>query len=167
MTPPNTQPPRMSPKGRQFLEDAEACRLAAYQDSTGIWTIGVGHTGPVRGQAISQHTTISVAECDLLLRDDLKTAEGTVAAAVAVRAKPTEQHQIDALISFVFNAGMMAFAGSSLRIAFVTGDDDVVPNALFRWTRAGANATELATRRAREALMYSRGFYLTIGWKAL
>lgn len=30
----------------QFIEDFEGRRLVAYRCSAGVWTIGVGHTGP-------------------------------------------------------------------------------------------------------------------------
>jgi GH24 family phage-related lysozyme (muramidase) len=41
--------------GIDFIKGAEACRLTAYLDSTGHWTIGYGHTGPevVRGMTIT------------------------------------------------------------------------------------------------------------------
>ncbi len=35
----------MSPAGRAALMRREGCRLAAYLDSVGVPTIGIGHTG--------------------------------------------------------------------------------------------------------------------------
>ena len=48
----------------------EACRLTAYQDSVGVWTIGYGHTkGVKRGDKITQQ------QADEYLRADLATYE--------------------------------------------------------------------------------------------
>ena len=35
-----------SGNGLALTEQFEACRLTAYQDQVGVWTIGYGHTGP-------------------------------------------------------------------------------------------------------------------------
>ena len=35
-----------SKTGLALTEGFESCRLTAYQDLKGIWTIGWGHTGP-------------------------------------------------------------------------------------------------------------------------
>jgi lysozyme len=157
----------MSPKGRTWLRDAEGCKLSAYQDQTGVWTIGVGHTGTVDGAPIGPGTTITLATCDVLLAGDLHDAEAAIVAAIAQRPTAPGQAQIDALVSFTFNAGVAAFAGSSIRRAFVAGHDAEVPNALLQWTRAGGDLDALAARRAREALMYTRGFYLGNSWQPL
>ena len=34
----------LSPLGRAALAALEGCRLRAYRDSVGVWTIGRGHT---------------------------------------------------------------------------------------------------------------------------
>ncbi len=35
---------QLSPIGREALEKREGCRLVAYRDSVGVWTIGCGVT---------------------------------------------------------------------------------------------------------------------------
>lgn len=170
--PPAKQPYKMSAQGRAWLRDAEGCELTAYQDSRGTWTIGVGHTGTVDGVPIRAGLKVSEATCDALLAADLKDANQAVALAAKERAAkaaglaPT-QPQIDALVSFVFNAGVGAFATSTVRKRFVAGVDAEVPAALLMWTRAGTDADALASRRAREVLIYARGFYLSNSWKAI
>jgi lysozyme len=44
----------------------EGCRLTAYQDSGGIWTVGFGHTGPevVSGYTITMDTAVLLLELD-------------------------------------------------------------------------------------------------------
>lgn len=85
-----------------FLIRAEAVRLVAYQDSKGVWTIGVGHTGPevVRGLAVTQ------SQVSAYLADDAQIAATRLAgvATAAAIARLTD-HEYSALVSFVFNLG--------------------------------------------------------------
>ncbi|MGL4675515.1 MAG: lysozyme, partial [Wohlfahrtiimonas sp.] len=42
-------------KGIELIKEFEGCKLKAYQDSVGVWTIGYGHTKNVRkGDVITQ-----------------------------------------------------------------------------------------------------------------
>ena len=44
-----------SQQGIDRIKKFESCRLTAYQDAAGVWTIGYGHTGSVyAGMQISQ-----------------------------------------------------------------------------------------------------------------
>ena len=46
---------QLSNKGHDILKYFEGCRLTAYQDSVGVWTIGYGHTkGVHNGMQITQ-----------------------------------------------------------------------------------------------------------------
>ena len=38
----------ISNKGIELIKQFEGCRLKAYQDSVGVWTIGYGHTESVQ-----------------------------------------------------------------------------------------------------------------------
>jgi lysozyme len=159
------RPYKMSVKGRTWLRDAEGCELKAYEDSGGVWTIGVGHTGLVNGKPIGAGMAITLAQCDSLLIEDLQEAEAAVQLAAKERlsyqsALAPTQPQIDALVSFVFNAGVAGFAQSEVRRDFVAGRDVEVAHDLFMWTRAGSNPVLLFPRRAREAFLYARGIYL-------
>ena len=35
---------KISQAGLKLIEEFEGCRLTAYQDVVGVWTIGYGHT---------------------------------------------------------------------------------------------------------------------------
>lgn len=85
-----------------FIKLAEACRLTAYQDSRGVWTIGWGHTGPevVRG------LTITLAQAIAYLVADVATAARRLAGVVkAEDIALLTDHEYAALLSFVFNLG--------------------------------------------------------------
>lgn len=85
-----------------FIKGAEACRLTAYQDSRGIWTIGWGHTGP----EVVEGLTITLAQALAYLITDVARAANRLAAAVrAEEISVLTDHEYGALVSFCFNLG--------------------------------------------------------------
>lgn len=128
---------------RQF----EGLRLAAYQDSVGVWTIGYGHTGT----DVRPGMTITNAQADDLLRIDLGKAGRDVARVVTV---PVSQGQFDALTSFAFNLGGRALAGSTLLRLLNAGDPGAAAQ-FDRWNQAGGQVLAgLVRRRAAERAMF-------------
>lgn len=87
-----------SPKGVQFISSFEGCRLNAYQDPTGTWTIGYGHTAGVQpGQSITMQQAL------LYLAQDLANKEKYVNKYHNIYH--FNQNQFDALVSFTYNCG--------------------------------------------------------------
>lgn len=129
-----------------LVKASEGCRLTAYQDSVGVWTIGYGHTkGVKRGMKISQGVA------DLYLKQDLAKA----AAAVKKYTNKVTQGQLDALTSFVFNLGVTAFRKSTLLKKHNRGDYAGAHDEFGRWVHAGGKVLKgLVTRRAAEAALY-------------
>jgi len=141
---------KTSDAGRAFIEAHEGCRLLAYRDGAGIWTIGVGHTnGVVPGMAINR------AQADAFLAADLGAVERCIEVTVGV---PLTQHQFDALACFIFNVGGGAFASSTLRRLLNAGDDEGAANQFGRWIHDAAGSVEpgLVTRRADERALFER-----------
>lgn len=88
----------ISDTGIELIKRFEGCRLKAYQDSAGVWTIGYGHTaGVVKGQIITQ------AQADAYLKSDCANAEKYVNNYDNIYH--WKQNQFDALVSFTFNCG--------------------------------------------------------------
>lgn len=89
---------KISDKGLDLIKSFEGCRLTAYQDSVGVWTIGWGHTkGVYKGQKITQQ------QADDMLRDDMGIYESKVN---KYNDKYNfNQNQFDALTSFAYNVG--------------------------------------------------------------
>jgi GH24 family phage-related lysozyme (muramidase) len=56
---------RFDNAGLTLLKRFEGCRLEAYQDSAGIWTIGYGHI-----EGVSEGQTVTQAQADAFLCDD-------------------------------------------------------------------------------------------------
>ena len=133
--------------GLALIKEFEGCRLQAYQDSVGVWTIGYGSTTDVApGQIITQ------AEAEGRLMEDLKHAETCVNGAVTV---PLVQNEFDALVAFVFNLGCGAFRKSTLLRKLLDSDFDGAALEFRRWDKAGGQVLAgLTRRRAAEERLF-------------
>jgi len=70
------------------------------------------------------------------------------------------QHQFDALVSFVFNVGAGAFQQSTLLQRLNAGRYDAVPGQLRLWNKGGGKVLPgLVTRREAEARLFTSGQY--------
>lgn len=104
---------RTSQDGIDLIKRFESCRLNAYQDSRGIWTIGWGHT-----HGVCEGMTETQDEANADLAADLEEYETYVNAYVTV---PLRQNQFDALVSFCYNLGPGTLKRSDL-LAFVNAE---------------------------------------------
>ena len=134
--------------GVDLIKHFESCKLTAYQDSVGIWTIGWGHTGSVKkGDIWTQ------GEADNILLNDLDKFEGYVNQYVKV---PLTQNQFDALVSWTFNLGPGNLKSSTMLTKLNEKKYDEVPSQMKRWNKAGGKVLHgLERRRNAEAAMFS------------
>ncbi len=86
-------------KGLALIKEFEGCKLEAYLDGGGVWTIGWGHTGPDvhEGLIWTQH------QADMALLEDVQEAVDGVNRLVTA---PLTQNEFDALVSFAYNVGL-------------------------------------------------------------
>ncbi len=96
----------MNDTGLALIKTFESLRLAAYQDSVGVWTIGYGHTLGVHADM-----TMTLAGANQALADDLHGMETAVDAAIGTTA--TSDNQFAAMVSLCFNIGTWNFRWSS------------------------------------------------------
>ena len=134
---------KLSKIGADLIVTREGLRLKAYQDTKGIWTIGVGHTGPevVRGLWITRDKAYE------LFYKDVEWAEE----AVNEVKVPLTQNQFDALVSFVFNIGATAFAKSTMLRMLNVGDYEGAMKQFDRWVIP----PEITGRRMSEKKQFS------------
>lgn len=139
---------KISSTGVDLIKHFESCKLTAYQDSVGIWTIGWGHTGSVKkGDIWTQ------GEADNILLNDLDKFEGYVNQYVKV---PLTQNQFDALVSWTFNLGPGNLKSSTMLTKLNEKKYDEVPSQMKRWNKAGGKVLRgLERRRNAEAAMFS------------
>jgi lysozyme len=138
---------KLSEQGVTLLIEREGMKKRAYTDTKGIWTIGVGHTGP----EVYDGLYWTEEQCREVFLKDVARFERSVNDCVTVSL---EQHQFDALVSFAFNCGEMALPHSgvvggppsSILRALNAGDYEGATVAFNNWMRD----PEVRTRRAAE-----------------
>jgi len=136
--------------GLALVRGYEGLRLESYQDTSGIWTIGYGHT-----RGVKPGDSIGIERAEQLLEADLAEADGAVARLVRV---PLTDNQFSALVSFVFNAGEGAFAKSTLLRKLNEGGYGLVPACLRSCIfDNGRVLPGLVKRRAAEVALWSLG----------
>jgi lysozyme len=143
-----SNPPQV---GLNLIKVFEDCRLEAYQDQRGIWTIGYGHTHDV-----SQGMTCTAEQANAWLIEDSQSAWDAICEFVLV---PLTETQGGALLSFVFNVGRHAFKESTLLIKLNGGHYDAVPSELAKWNKITVNGEKifsngLTNRRNTEAALW-------------
>ena len=140
---------------RAFIERQEGLRLAAYQDTGGVWTLGYGHTPARAGQIIT------LTQAHALLDSDITTAARAVADLVQV---PLTLGRRGALIDFVFNLGEAALRTSTL-LHLLNGGDYAGACAQFdRWDHCVVDGRMIADpgllrRREDEQWCWNHGFF--------
>jgi lysozyme len=138
---------KISQSGIDLIKRFEGCKLKSYLCPAGVWTIGYGHTANVRKNQI-----ITSEQASAMLMSDLLQFERAVNAMVAV---PLKQGQFDALVSFAFNLGSGALAGSTLLRKLNSGDYKGAADEFPRWNKAGGKVLEgLSVRRRAERALF-------------
>lgn len=153
-----------SENGIRLITHYEGLKLHSYQDSTGIWTVGYGHTGHdvYPGQVITQD------HAEELLKSDLQKFENIINTHVTYSIN---QDQFDALVSFVYNVGpglknvkdgliqLKSGISSSLLRDVNNGNFFAASKDFLSWTRAGGVVLlGLVRRRKSESTLFSFGY---------
>ncbi|HAS0881964.1 TPA: lysozyme [Enterobacter roggenkampii] len=136
-----------SDKGIALIKQFEGCKLTAYQDSVGVWTIGYGWTQHVDGKPIRAGMTIKQETAERLLKTGLVSYESDVSRLVKVGLT---QGQFDALVSFTYNLGARSLSTSTLLRKLNAGDYAGAADEFLHWNKAGGKVLNGLTRR-REA----------------
>ena len=134
--------------GTKILKFFEGCRLTAYQDSVGVWTIGYGHT-----KGVYDGMTITQEEAEQMLLAELEEYEGYIEKYVTV---PLTQNQFDALVVWVYNLGPTNFRNSTLLKELNAGNYNAAGQEITRWNKAGGKVLAgLVKRREAEAKLFN------------
>jgi lysozyme len=134
--------------GLSLTEQFEGCRLEAYQDQVGVWTIGYGHT-----KGVHAGMTCTLEEAQQFLCDDVAEAVAAVNHLVTIQLS---QGEFDALVDFTFNLGIGNFASSTLLKKLNAGDIEGAADEFLKWDVAGGQhvAGLLKRRQAERALFF-------------
>ena len=139
---------KLGERGTEILKYFEGCKLTAYQDSVGVWTIGYGHTkGVYNGMTITQE------EAEQMLLTELEEYEGYIENMVTV---PLTQNQFDALVVWIYNLGPTNFKNSTLLKELNAGNYNAAGQEITRWNKAGGKVLAgLVKRREAEAQLFN------------
>jgi lysozyme len=135
-----------------FIKAREGCKLTAYRDSGGVWTVGYGATGP----DIVEGTVWTQQKADT----DLATRVGHIGNIVATKTATAylSDQQTAALISFAYNVGLGAFGGSTLLKYVIARNWIAAAKQFIAWDKDGGNEVQgLLKRRFYEGAMFLEG----------
>lgn len=144
----------LSAAGLDFIAAHEGFRATVYRDAAGLATISYGHR-LVEGESFPG--SVTHGDALRLLAADAARTEASVRAHVATALS---QNQFDALVSFAFNVGAGAFAGSTLLRLLNAGDIAAAADQFLGWNKitvGGALIADsgLTRRRAAERALDS------------
>lgn len=127
---------KISQRGIDLIKEFEGCRLTAYKDAVGVWTIAYGHTKNVKeGRKITQE------QAEELLKKDLAEYEAKVE---KYNKYNWNQNQFDALVSFAYNIGSIDQLTSNGRRAIKT-----ISEKILEYNKAGGKKLEGLVRRRK------------------
>lgn len=144
---------KLSTDGLALIAEFEGFVGHGYNDAAGHCTIGYGHLLHTGGCSRSELARTMTRQQALELLDrDVDRFERAVSRLVT---RSITQGQFDALVSFAFNVGEGALAGSTLLRKLNAGDLDGAAAEFGKWTRAGGVVLAgLARRRAAERALF-------------
>lgn len=139
-----------------IIKHFEGCKLKAYQDSVGVWTIGYGNTFYGDGSRVKPGDVITQAQANDLLPIIVKKFAMDVYKFVK---RPLLQHEYDALVSFTYNVGIGNFEKSTLlKKVNNNAPGDQIQAEFAKWNKAGGKVLNgLIRRRNSEAVLYATG----------
>ncbi len=132
--------------GLALIEESEGLRLQAYNGG-GTWRIGYGHsTGVTKGQSIS------AAQADAYLRDDVKACEVALGRLVVV---PVTRNEFSALVSLCDSTGAYSLRKASVISRLNSADRPGAADAFMLWVKAGGKPVpHLVVRRTAERELF-------------
>lgn len=142
----------ISENGYAIIRDAEGFRSTAYLDTGGVWTIGFGTIKYPNGIKVKVGDTCTRAQAELWLKNDCKWVDACLDKYVKVNIN---QNQFDALASFVYNVGEIAFVKSTMLTLINKGELQVAASQFDRWIYDnGVKVSGLVNRRAKERALF-------------
>lgn len=139
----------------KFIEEFEGCKLEAYQDIRGIWTIGIGSTGAnivwpgrvITRQLAEQYLESRIADIySHFMHPPVSLPQEII----------NSNNQMCALTSLIYNIGEHAFETSTiLKLIHESAPLTEIANNFHKWVFAGNKASiDLIKRREKEAQLF-------------
>jgi lysozyme len=135
-----------------LIKKHEGRKLTAYLCPAQKWTIGYGNTYHLDGTPVKKGDTITPEQADQYL----EITVGRIKAGLKSFNLDLTPNQTDAVVSFIYNVGIGAFANSTLlKKMRVNPNDPTIRNEFMKWNKAGGKVLNgLVRRRTDEANLY-------------
>lgn len=155
----------ISKNGLDLIKKFEGCKLTAYKDSVGVWTIGWGTTNAdkaITGTTIKAGLTISQAKADNWLEQSVNSKYVPKVMKYNSTYK-WNQNQLDALTSFAYNIGSIDGLTNNGKRSI-----SEISSKILSYNKAGGKVLSgLTTRRKAEKTLFDKktATVYTEGWK--
>lgn len=138
----------------ELIKQKEGCRLTAYQDIVGVWTIGYGDTRGFDGARIKQGDVWTQAQADERVKACVKEfMDAVLRDCQQLWLEPPKR--LAACTSLAYNIGVAAFAQSTVCRMTMAKEYQKAAEAFKLWNKAGGKVIPgLTARRLVEAAMY-------------
>ena len=136
-----------------LIKKWEGCKLKAYQDGGGVWTIGYGTTFyPQDGSKVKEGDTCAQGQADNWLQIHVNNLVFEILHLV----KPTlNENQLGALVCFVYNIGIDAFKKSTMLKLLNEGKIGEAAGQFPRWNKDNGKVVQgLTNRRLDEQKLF-------------
>lgn len=137
-----------------LITKLEGVNLNSYQDSKGIWTIGIGTT-KIDGKPVAKGMTCTLEQakkwCGEYIDCDIKCLEKWC----CENEVQLNKYQCAAILSFTYNEGFSSFKKSSIARNIILNRFEEAGNAFAMWNKIRVNGkfiacVGLAKRRLKE-----------------
>lgn len=130
-----------------LIKKWESCKLKAYQDTGGVWTIGYGHTKDVK-----EGDTCTQQQAEEWLVQEANDFIFNILSYVTV---PLNENQLAALTCFVYNIGSNAFYKSTMLKFLNQGLYGKAADEFPRWCKDNGKTVQgLLNRRLDEQKLF-------------
>ena len=119
-----------------LVKEFEGFSAQAYLDTNGLPVIGYGQT-KINGKTVRMGQYVTQPQADIALQQELEHLQNVVLSHVQVDLNP---HQLAALTSLVYNAGMIILTDSTLIRKLNAGDYEGAAREFPRWNKANRGA---------------------------
>lgn len=137
---------KISDKCLKLVKEFEGCRLTAYRDEVGVWTIGYGITNSdfkITKKIIRKGMKISKATAEKWLEESLNKKYLPLVLEYDKQYN-WNQNELDALVSFCYNIGSI-----KQLTADGTRSKTVVASKILQYNKAGGKVYRGLTRRRK------------------
>lgn len=125
-----------------IIKQFTGLRLDAYSDQNGNWYIGYG-----RSQGVTEGMTITEAEAEQFLREDLSVFEESVSRMVEV---DISENEFSAMVCLTYNIGPGGFAESTVRRKVNEQAWEEAADAILLWNKVNGQVNEALVNRREE-----------------